>query len=1243
MVKAPKEVQRHLTLDEGSITRSVNTDTLVLFRGFNEKESVLTKTTSGNVTIYELPNSTDKTASGFTVIDTKYWSNFIGVLKLGLSKVEVNQNLEGPSTATVTITTPIIKKTNTSANDTLYKDDVLDDIIQYVYDQSEGDKAGTEVTYTDLSTNLKGYGITGWKSFHTRPFGLPTAKYDVQGYQSELAHLQDIETKLLQLKQEKLTLEADLKTTQVERAAVQSQIDILNNTRSQALEGIISIGALSPVEATLSNLQETNKEISTTQQETDALKAEIQTEIRTIQTQKATVDTKILTLQNTKKDKEQAITDATETSQKRQLQIELGQIDSELTAQKAQQTALQKDIDDLTQYLNKEQYRLYYIRKKSKEIGTFPKDYEQRPDVTYYPLLNEDKNQTIFSGMELVRIFMSNRFKYPTTVDTTIVSKLGHEGKTYSAVFTGFIEKAEVSVTPGESVTVIITLIDVLDWLRRTVFMANPILFPPSITGAIISPEQIAAGKPESDAIRPFTTQLAGMYLDDIMEALITGRGTSEITAEMRAVKSDKLLTAKVGGIGTFVLSQSIPNFTWNITAAQIALSGPDLSDMKYGQDLSAFLPIQHEQLFGPVQWARWIPFRTQIKTQWLDFVAENKTRYDICRQIADDADRLFYSDVWGTIWCHPPLYNEDPFYDRFLIEDAEVLNLHTEKDASKVVTRVYVTGEPELVDTSQVIFMNRNWVDAYSLAGRFGVIERQFNVPYFGFREGELSRKLLAIGRLNRLNAEYNSGSVTILCRPELRVGMPIALIRNIGLDKFFLHTNADVNSSQIVHWMDRHRDVSAYADKLVNNDGSSVSIAGDLDYGDVYKLPINKQGNIDSSEGESKERPLKGLSYGASVYYTTGITHTWTPGTISQSTLTLKYGRIWGQNFGELGYNIPQTFLETGVTMDVNKLNFTPTSNTSDVTPYEPLFISPFVKPAIVVRPFYWKRNGEPITYTVYQNKVCDLTKKSSTGEFENMRQKYISQKNSEIERLKVGTSNEWAGVKVKVDMKGNAAAWTEEEIWQHNPGVNINTFFERLFKGFSITSQETLTQKAATQQDKIREYIALGSIHPITTDDYKLELCAFKAYVPSKNSVCYAVSEKYSGQRIEVTPTGSWMLFNTVLNNQYNTLQQAGAPYQLFILYHNISEINEVVSGQLKDISNNRGLIYNTPAYKRQNSLAFWPAPSSDNFVTVAIFRINDVKSLFSGTIDLAHPSKSRLDWIDPETIVNLGRVE
>lgn len=151
---------------------------------------------------------------------------------------------------------------------------------------------------------------------------------------------------------------------------------------------------------------------------------------------------------------------------------------------------------------------------------------------------------------------------------------------------------------------------------------------------------------------------------------------------------------------------------------------------------------------------------------------SDKRSQLEIAKELKESIHFEFFMDVNGDIILKPPFYNLDVSKNipNSILHDLDIINWNFIQSESEVVTRVDVSGAiANVSDYNQTI--NGIAYDSF-LALQFGERTRQRSMPWL-----RTSEQCLFWGQaeLARQNALINQGTITIIGRPELKLGYPI------------------------------------------------------------------------------------------------------------------------------------------------------------------------------------------------------------------------------------------------------------------------------------------------------------------------------------------------------------------------------------------------------------------------------------------------------------------------------------
>lgn len=148
------------------------------------------------------------------------------------------------------------------------------------------------------------------------------------------------------------------------------------------------------------------------------------------------------------------------------------------------------------------------------------------------------------------------------------------------------------------------------------------------------------------------------------------------------------------------------------------------------------------------------------------------RTNYEIAMELKEIVMWEFYQDVNGDIIFKPPFYNMN-VRDNIVsvIDDLDILNWNFTASEAEVVTRMDVTGWLWQGGSSSTA-ANKGVAYDVNKAKKYGIRTQQREVKFLN--SAELCLRYAQL-ELNRMNALVMKGSVTIIGRPELKLGYPV------------------------------------------------------------------------------------------------------------------------------------------------------------------------------------------------------------------------------------------------------------------------------------------------------------------------------------------------------------------------------------------------------------------------------------------------------------------------------------
>lgn len=152
---------------------------------------------------------------------------------------------------------------------------------------------------------------------------------------------------------------------------------------------------------------------------------------------------------------------------------------------------------------------------------------------------------------------------------------------------------------------------------------------------------------------------------------------------------------------------------------------------------------------------------------------SDYKSKLDIAKEVAEFIHYEFYMDVTGEVIFKPPFYNLDVRKNIALnIDDKDIISYSISESETNIYTRCDVYGS--LV--TGVDFANKSrplgWSMDQKLARQYGMRHKSLTVAWLN---DSIACHLYATQWLDMNNAKRVTGSVTIVGRPEVRLGYPI------------------------------------------------------------------------------------------------------------------------------------------------------------------------------------------------------------------------------------------------------------------------------------------------------------------------------------------------------------------------------------------------------------------------------------------------------------------------------------
>lgn len=145
-------------------------------------------------------------------------------------------------------------------------------------------------------------------------------------------------------------------------------------------------------------------------------------------------------------------------------------------------------------------------------------------------------------------------------------------------------------------------------------------------------------------------------------------------------------------------------------------------------------------------------------------------SKLEVAATVAGSIHFEFFQDTNGMFVFKPPFYNMDTSKNPvYVIKPGDIISADFAEDSSQIVTFIEASG-PILMQSAAVDYTS---VHAdFGLMKKYGIREATVKVAY-GNSPQEL--RAMAASEMAKTNAKSQTGSLTIVHRPEIRVGYPI------------------------------------------------------------------------------------------------------------------------------------------------------------------------------------------------------------------------------------------------------------------------------------------------------------------------------------------------------------------------------------------------------------------------------------------------------------------------------------
>ena len=162
----------------------------------------------------------------------------------------------------------------------------------------------------------------------------------------------------------------------------------------------------------------------------------------------------------------------------------------------------------------------------------------------------------------------------------------------------------------------------------------------------------------------------------------------------------------------------------------------------------------------------------------------EYETKLDIAHKVTQITGFEFFQDVDGDFVFKPPFYNMDTSDNRvYRIEDVDIINFNSMEKEPMATMVTLKSGQIKNLKISGLdgAFGKRGQFIDYRLVAQYGWRPHTMDITYFN---NPRSLFYAAVNKLDLLNIDINSATLTIPVRPELRPGYPLYIP---SIDSFY------------------------------------------------------------------------------------------------------------------------------------------------------------------------------------------------------------------------------------------------------------------------------------------------------------------------------------------------------------------------------------------------------------------------------------------------------------------------
>lgn len=373
--------------------------------------------------------------------------------------------------------------------------------------------------------------------------------------------------------------------------------------------------------------------------------------------------------------------------------------------------------------------------------------------------------ELVFKPMQEVEIWMKGRY-------------LVNEEPRYYPVFWGMITNVGLTTGP-EMWSINIQCADILHWWTLTSLTTNPAALEAMMSGSTAFPvkhvfanfnpyEIILAlsliGFGDILAIKNIGIGDQPQFVQQINEDI--QRRRDEIIRYWQRRFQQVAARLKIFGINGYRLNRDVDDINiekfaeefWDQARVGAGGRSPRQTLPGLTYDLDTFSRFRFDEFIGA----------NDSLTE-----SEQQTKMELAQNAAGSIGFEFYMDTNGDIIFKPPFYNMDvreagPVYT---ITEQDIVSLDFQIDSSQIYTRADITGRFMQGAQTETGLIYGTFVD-YDLTRHYGMRNLELHAP---FLRTARSCYMYGVAKLAEQNARAWSANLTIMGRPELRLGRPV------------------------------------------------------------------------------------------------------------------------------------------------------------------------------------------------------------------------------------------------------------------------------------------------------------------------------------------------------------------------------------------------------------------------------------------------------------------------------------